>query len=80
MRPRVIVHDDGRVTRAKVARTSRCGKHAYSSRKLALQAAAEARRDTGELIQAYHCPGRCHAWHIGHPPGTRGEHCGARPT
>lgn len=48
--------------------SQRCGKRAYSSRKVALHAAAMARQIAGENIHAYKCE-PCHCWHIGHPPG-----------
>lgn len=49
-----------------------CGKFGYTGRKVALHAAAIARRDTGEPIDAYRCVKRgSHVWHIGHPPGWR---------
>lgn len=64
--------------RSRIARSSTCGKIAYSSRKEAAAAAKAQTRATGELIEAYHCRRGCHAHHIGHPPGTRGEHCGTR--
>lgn len=48
--------------------SQRCGKRAYSSRKLALHAAAMARKIAGENVHVYKC-GPCHCWHIGHPPG-----------
>lgn len=47
---------------------SKCGKLAYATMKRAKNAAAIARRDTGETIEAYHCWSPCHAFHIGHPP------------
>lgn len=50
-----------------------CGKVAYSSKKHAKGAAARQSIETGETIKAYKCTRGCHAWHIGHPPGTRRE-------
>lgn len=48
-----------------------CGKFGYTGRKVALHAAAIARRDTGEPIDAYKCTRGGSCWHIGHPPGWR---------
>lgn len=72
MQPHVEIGDDGKVYRHKVTK-SRCGKNAYTSRKLALSAAAIARKTTGEDIRAYKCPYGCHAWHQGHPAGMDRE-------
>lgn len=70
MRPKARPSDiTGRVVRTKVVRTSPCGKHAYTSRKIALEVAGAQRRATGENIQAYKCRRGCHCFHIGHPPG-----------
>jgi len=69
-----VTHDDGSVTHADVRRDSPCGKAAYRKRKVALAVAKRVTLETGELIQAYRCVRGCHAWHLGHPPGTRGEH------
>ena len=46
-----------------------CGKYGYTGRKIAKNAAAIARRDTGEPIYAYRCTRGGHVWHIGHPRG-----------
>lgn len=74
MRPvRHIEAETGKVIRSHVARSDRCRKLSYASRKRAAATAKAQTRATGELIEPYHC-GPCHAWHIGHPPGTRGEH------
>lgn len=71
MRPRAVINEnDGRVRREQVVRWSGCGKVAYSSRKLAKDRAKRSSHVTGELIHAYHCH-PCHAWHIGHPIGSR---------
>lgn len=73
MRPRTITNPTtGRVSRTKIRPFSACGKFLYTGRKIAKAAAKEQTRATGELIEAYRC-GRCHGWHIGHPPGSRGE-------
>lgn len=61
--------ETGRVTRLRVVPDSACGKKIYTTRKIALQVAAIARKERGENVHAYHCfP--CHGWHIGHPPGA----------
>lgn len=71
MRSRRIRTSDGVIVgRTKVLKRTPCGKNGYTSRKLALAAAAAARRATGEPIDAYKCT-RCHLHHIGHPPGWR---------
>lgn len=71
MRPVTHVHPEtGLVQRSHVRRDTPCGKNGYSGRKLAVTRAKAASKATGETIEAYHCKG-CHAWHIGHPPGTR---------
>lgn len=70
MRPRTVTSGDGQVRRVKIT-PSPCGKLAYSSRKLALSTAAIQARATGEQIEAYKCTRGCHAWHIGHPAGSR---------
>lgn len=75
MRRRMV---DGKMRAVRVQRTSRCGKAAYRGRKVALAKAAEQTRITGELIEAYRCPYGCHAWHIGHPPGTKAPLVGRR--
>lgn len=49
-----------------------CQKFAYTSRKVALGAAALARLETGETIHAYRCE-EGHCFHIGHPIGTNGR-------
>lgn len=71
MRP--ITHVDparGKVERSKIDRSGtrcRCGKRAYSSKKIAKAKAAERSTSAGEVIEAYHCyVGHCH--HVGHPP------------
>lgn len=56
--------------RSKVASTSPCGKHVYTTKKLAKQVAAQVRREHGENVHAYHCVDPCHGWHIGHPKGA----------
>jgi hypothetical protein len=56
----------------KTIRDTPCGKQGYTSRKVALERAAIARRETGEPIQAYKCTS-CHLHHIGHPPGWRAQ-------
>jgi hypothetical protein len=72
------VSEDGATWRETVLRSTPCGKQGYTRRKLAAAAAAATEsRLTGELIGAYHCPRGCHVWHIGHPPGSRGEYVGA---
>lgn len=79
MRPRTITDPaTGKVTRTKVTPRSACGKFAYSSRKIAAAAAKAQTRNTGEYIVAYRCKRGCHCWHVGHPPGSRGEHGGGR--
>lgn len=50
-----------------------CGKQGYTSRKVALEKAAIARRETDEPIQAYRCTRGGHCWHLGHPPGWRAQ-------
>lgn len=73
MRPVIRRDDRDKVHRHhQVHARCRCPKLAYTSRKRAKAAAAAQTRNTGELITAYHC-GSGHCWHIGHPPGTRGE-------
>lgn len=61
----------GNVQRTKVSRvgsrTCRCGKQAYTSKKLAKAVAATQTKASGAFIEAYHCyTGHC--YHIGHPP------------
>jgi hypothetical protein len=73
-RPKVQVDESGYVRRLHVHRCS-CGKQAYSSRKRAKAAASHERKMSGELIHAYKAE-RCHSWHIGHPPLSRGEYVG----
>lgn len=62
-------------TRPKVRKLSKwwcapCGKTAYATKHLALEAAVYARRYSGEEIRAYREP-KCKNWHIGHPIGSR---------
>lgn len=71
MRP--VTHTDparGKVERDKVDRTGtrcRCGKRAYSSKKMAKAKAIERSKVSGEHIEAYHCYiGHC--YHVGHAP------------
>lgn len=69
--------DNGRVFgTSKVIRDApcTCGKQGYTSRKVALEYAAIARRDYGEPIHAYRCTRGGHCWHLGHPPGWRSQH------
>lgn len=66
---RLVSAETGKVRAVKVVPSRRCGKLAYSSKKLALSQAAIARRETGERIEAYKCRNGCHCWHLGHPPG-----------
>lgn len=74
MRSRRLRTSDGVVVgRTKILRQTPCGKQGYTSRKLALHAAAIARNETGEPIHAYRCSVGCHCWHLGHPPGWRQE-------
>ncbi len=69
---RVIPGTQGRtVIRRKTVPSDRCGKQAHSSRKIAAAAAKRASKESGERIEVYHCRRGCHAWHIGHPPGTK---------
>lgn len=56
----------GRVSRVGTGR-GRCPKTAYSSKKAAKAMAHQQTRNSGELIEAYHCY-RCHCYHLGHPP------------
>lgn len=65
---RIVNLADGRVHVSRTAPSAQCGKTAYTSKKVALHAAAMSRHHTGENIRAYKC-GPCHCWHIGHPPG-----------
>lgn len=65
---KIRAQGDGSVHTVKMVMSSRCGKNGYSSRKLALHAAAMARKIAGENVHVYKC-GPCHCWHIGHPPG-----------
>lgn len=60
--------NDGKFEAVRVAHSERCGKKVYAKRKLAATVAAKSRRDTGEMIYAYHCEKGCGGWHIGHPP------------
>lgn len=57
-------------------RANRCkqsfGKTKYSTRKVALTAASNARKTTNELIEAYKCTG-CGEWHIGHTDPKQGR-------
>jgi len=73
VRPRAVVLEGGKVRRTKVTRMGRCrcGKLAYSSRKLAKARAVHESKATGEPIYAYHCVRGGHCWHIGHPIGWR---------
>lgn len=73
-RPKVQVDESGYVRRLHTYRC-RCGKQAYSTRKRAKAAAKVETRLTLELIEAYRSE-RCHTWHIGHPPLSRGEYVG----
>jgi hypothetical protein len=71
MRPVTSTDELGKVSRSKIAATSPCGKQAYSSKKVAKQRAVFSSKMTGETIEAYKCKRGCHAWHLGHPPGTK---------
>lgn len=69
MRARIVTDVNGRVHRQHTIAHSPCGKQAYTSRKLAATAAAQARKATdGDDIRAYRCIDGCHCWHIGHRP------------
>jgi hypothetical protein len=74
VRPVTHVHPDtGQVERTKVSRTGsrscRCGKQAYTSKKLAKAVAVAQSKASGDQIEAYHCYiGHC--FHIGHVPGS----------
>lgn len=57
-----------------------CGKVSYSSRKIAISVAKRTSREKGELIEAYKCKRGCHAWHLGHPIGSRGDYMNVRNT
>lgn len=70
MKTRKMVDDNGKARRVHAV-PSACGKLAYSSRKYAKQMARLKSIESGELIEAYRCPKSCHAFHIGHPPGSR---------
>jgi cytochrome c5 len=70
VRAPAIALAEGLVVRPAWVRAPRCSKLAYPSKKVAKQRAAAESRATGERIEAYHCY-RCHAYHIGHPPGSR---------
>lgn len=70
MRPITVLTDTGVIVRTTVQRRTRCGKQGYSSRKVAAATAKAESRRSGETIHAYHC-GTCHAFHIGHPIGSR---------
>lgn len=73
MKARKVRLEDGTLVRVQSVRAPRCGKLAYPSKKVAKAKAAEQRRNTGEMIRAYHCEDGCHAWHMGHPWGQRGK-------
>ena len=60
-----------KLERTHAVPSERCGKLAYSSRKVAKMYARFQSRETGEMIEAYRCVRGCHCWHIGHPPGSR---------
>jgi hypothetical protein len=60
----------------RIARAGCTDKRCFSGRKLALAAASDRQRESGEPWEAYHCDLH-HAWHIGHPKGWRRSH-GAR--
>lgn len=68
MRARTTVGTDGVVRRSRVTYDTPCGKFAYATRKLAKTVAKQQTRESGENLVAYHCY-RCHAHHVGHPPG-----------
>lgn len=72
MKAQKVHSHDGRgvVTKRSVTGPRRCGKSCYSSKKMAKQRASELRKELQEPIEAYKCY-RCHAWHLGHPPGWR---------
>lgn len=72
MKARKVRLDDGTLMRVQSVPSKVCGKASYPSKKVALHRAAEQRRQTGEMIRAYHCE-RCHCWHMGHPWGQRGK-------
>jgi hypothetical protein len=63
-------HSEGAlVAKSKIVPLTPCGKAGYTNRKIAAQAAAKVRRETGEPVEPYHCDEGCHCLHIGHPPG-----------
>lgn len=70
-RPRTRVdRETGLVTRTKRG-SCECGKVLYTSRKMALEAAAIQRRDYGDPdIRPYHSY-PCHGYHLGHPTPRR---------
>lgn len=70
MRARTHTDDRGVVYRSPVVASSKCGKYAYATKKLAKATAVRQSKESGEDIRAYHCYG-CHSYHIGHPPGSR---------
>lgn len=67
MRARTVIGEDGVVRRTRINYTSKCGKFAYATKKLARSVAKQQARLSGENLQAYHCY-RCHAHHIGNVP------------
>ena len=68
MRARTVIGDDGTVYRTRIRHTSKCGKYAYATKKLARSVAKQQARESGENLHAYHCY-VCHAHHVGHVPG-----------
>lgn len=68
MRPITHVHPDtGAVVRRSAGRVCRCGKIAYSNRKIANAEAKRINREMGDDVEVYHDYG-CHALHVGHHP------------
>ena len=63
--------ETSKLERTHAVPSARCGKLAYSSKKVAKMYAAAQTRSSGEHIEAYRCIRGCHCWHIGHPPGSR---------
>jgi hypothetical protein len=69
---RPVTHGDparGKITRSTLDKSGtrcRCGKRTYSSKKVAKADAARRTRETGEVLQAFHCFS-AHGWHLGHP-------------
>ncbi len=78
MRTRPYRGHEGKIVRSKIDRRGGpCGKNRYATRKVAKSTAKSQGRLLGEELIAYHCTRGCHAWHIGHPYGTKNVQVGA---